>query len=125
MWSNGTQVTAQDVMFWLNMELAEPANYGAYTGFPKNVSDIKVVNPTTLTMTMDKPYSPTWFLYNELSQITPMPAAWDRTASGPSQLRHHGQRLRRRLQLPERAGQGPEHATRPRRSGASWTGPGG
>ena len=23
-------------------------------------------------------------MYNELSQITPMPAAWDRTASGPS-----------------------------------------
>src|SRR5260370_708939 len=35
-------------------------------------------------MTMNKPYSPTWFLYNDLSQITPMPAAWDRTASGPS-----------------------------------------
>ncbi|MFI5064121.1 MAG: ABC transporter substrate-binding protein [Streptosporangiales bacterium] len=84
MWSNGTPVTAQDVMFWLNMELAEPANYGAYTGFPKNVSDIKVVSPTTLTMTMDNSYSPTWFLYNDLSQVTPMPAAWDRTASGPS-----------------------------------------
>ncbi len=84
MWSNGTQVTATDVMFWLNMELAEPDNYGAYTGFPKNVSDIKVVSPTSLTMTMDKSYSSTWFLYNELSQVTPMPAAWDRTASGPS-----------------------------------------
>jgi peptide/nickel transport system substrate-binding protein len=35
-------------------------------------------------MVMDKGYSPTWFLYNELSQITPMPAVWDRTASGPS-----------------------------------------
>ena len=84
MWSNGTQVTAQDVMFWLNMELAEPDDYGAYTGFPKNVSNIKVVSPTTITMTMDQSYSPTWFLYNELSQVTPMPAAWDRTASGPS-----------------------------------------
>jgi len=84
MWSNGTQVTAQDVMFWLNMELAEPANYGAYTGFPTNVSDIKVVSPTTLTMVMNQPYSLTWFLYNDLSQVTPMPAAWDRTASGPS-----------------------------------------
>ena len=48
MWSNGTQVTAQDVMFWLNMELAEPANYGAYTGFPKNMTNIKVVSPTTM-----------------------------------------------------------------------------
>ncbi len=83
-WSNGTPVTAQNVVFWLNMELAEPGNYGAYTGFPANVKDIKAVSPTELTMTMDKAYSPTWFLYNDLSQVTPMPAAWDRTASGPS-----------------------------------------
>jgi peptide/nickel transport system substrate-binding protein len=33
---------------------------------------------------MDKAYNPTWFTSNELSQITPMPMAWDRTASGPS-----------------------------------------
>jgi peptide/nickel transport system substrate-binding protein len=84
MWSDGTQVTAQDVAFWLNMELAEPANFGGYTGFPTNVKDITAVSPTELTMVMDKAYSPTWFLYNELSQITPMPQAWDRTASGPS-----------------------------------------
>ncbi len=84
MWSNGTPVTAQDVMFWLNMELAVPADYGAYTGFPANVKDITVVSPTELTMVMDKSYNPTWFLYNQLSQITPMPAAWDRTASGSS-----------------------------------------
>jgi peptide/nickel transport system substrate-binding protein len=84
MWSDGTPVTAQNVMFWLNMETALPADYGAYTGFPADVSNIKVVSSTELTMTMDKAYSPTWFLYNDLSQITPMPAAWDRTAAGPS-----------------------------------------
>jgi peptide/nickel transport system substrate-binding protein len=84
MWSNGTPVTAQNVMFWLNMELAEPADYGAYTGFPANVKDITVVSPTELTMVMDKPYNPNWFIYNDLSQVSPMPDAWDRTASGPS-----------------------------------------
>src|SRR5215472_6015436 len=63
MWSNGTQVTAKNVMFWLN---------------------IKVVSPTSLQMTLKHPYSLTWFLYNDLSQVTPMPTAWDRTASGPS-----------------------------------------
>jgi peptide/nickel transport system substrate-binding protein len=84
MWSDGTQVTAQDVVFWLHMELAEPANFGGYTGFPTNVTDITAVSPTELTMVMDKPYNPTWFEYNELSQITPMPQAWDRTAAGPS-----------------------------------------
>ena len=84
MWSDGTQVTAQDVMFWLNMEKALPADYGAYTGFPANMSSIKVVSPTEIQMTMSKSYSPSWLQYNDLSQIVPMPAAWDRTASGPS-----------------------------------------
>jgi peptide/nickel transport system substrate-binding protein len=84
MWSNGTQVTAQDVMFWLNMELAEPADYGAYTGFPANMSNIHVVSPTEIQMTMSKAYSPAWVQYNDLSQVVPMPAAWDKTASGPS-----------------------------------------
>jgi peptide/nickel transport system substrate-binding protein len=84
MWSDGTQVTAQNVMFWLNMELAEPADYGAYTGFPANMTSIKVVSPTEIQMTMSKAYSPTWVLYNDLSQVVPMPTAWDKTASGPS-----------------------------------------
>ncbi len=85
MWSDGQPVTASNVMFWINMETAEPANYGGYTGFPASiVKDVKVVSPTELTMTMDKSYSHNWFLYNELAQIYPMPQAWDRTASGPS-----------------------------------------
>ena len=84
MWSAGTQVTAQDVMFWLNMEKALPADYGAYTGFPANMSSIKVVSPTEIQMTMSKAYSASWLQYNDLSQIVPMPTAWDRTASGPS-----------------------------------------
>jgi len=86
MWSDGQPVTAQNVMFWLNMLTAVGSlDWGAYTGFPNTVvSDIKVVSPTELTMTMDKAYSHNWFVYNELSQITPMPQAWDRTASGPS-----------------------------------------
>ena len=84
-WSNGQPVTASNVMFWINMETAEPSNYGGYTGFPASVvKNVKVVSPTELTMTMSKDYNHTWFTYNELSQITPMPKAWDRTASGPS-----------------------------------------
>jgi peptide/nickel transport system substrate-binding protein len=86
MWSNGTPVTAQDVMFWINMMKGVPSDWFDFTpgGFPANVSNIKAVSSTELTMTLNKAYSPTWFQYNELSQITPMPAAWDRTASGPS-----------------------------------------
>jgi peptide/nickel transport system substrate-binding protein len=72
------------VVFWLNMMLAVPQHYGGYSGFPANVTDIRAASPTTLTMTMDKAYSPDWFLYNDLSQVVPMPTAWDRTAQGPS-----------------------------------------
>jgi len=85
-WSDGTPVTSTDVMFWVNMLKAVGAtDYGAYTGFPSSfVKSIKVVSPTEIQMTTNKAYSHTWFLYNDLSQITPMPAAWDKTASGPS-----------------------------------------
>jgi peptide/nickel transport system substrate-binding protein len=86
-WSDGTPVTAQNVLFWINMlQAVAQTAWGAFVpgGFPTNVTNVKATSPTTLTMTMNKAYSPTWFTYNELSQITPMPKAWDRTASGPS-----------------------------------------
>ena len=86
-WSNGTPVSAQNVLFWIHMmQAVGSTDWGAYVpgGFPTNVSDVTATSPTTLTMTMDKAYNQTWFTSNELSQITPMPEAWDRTASGPS-----------------------------------------
>jgi peptide/nickel transport system substrate-binding protein len=85
-WSNGATLTSADVMFWINMLKAVGAtDWGAYTGFPDSfVSNIKVVSPTEIQMTTNKTYSHNWFLYNDLSQITPMPAAWDKTGSGPS-----------------------------------------
>jgi peptide/nickel transport system substrate-binding protein len=85
-WSNGSTLTSADVMFWVNMLKGVGAtDWGAYTGFPDAfVSSIKVVSPTEIQMTTNKTYSHTWFLYNDLSQITPMPAAWDKTSSGAS-----------------------------------------
>jgi peptide/nickel transport system substrate-binding protein len=86
-WSNGENVTAQDVMFWIHMmQAVGSADWGADVpgGFPGNVSDVTAVSPTELTMTMKQSFNHTWFTYNELSQITPMPKAWDRTADGAS-----------------------------------------
>ncbi len=86
-WSNGETVSAQDVVFWIHMlQAVGSSDWGAFVpgGFPTNVSNVKAVNATTVTMTMNKAYNPTWFTYNELSQITPMPQAWDVTASGAS-----------------------------------------
>jgi peptide/nickel transport system substrate-binding protein len=86
-WSNGTTVTAQNVVFWIHMmQAVASSDWGAFVpgGFPTNVSDVKATSATTLTMTMNKAHNQTWFTSNELSQITPMLEAWDRTASGPS-----------------------------------------
>ena len=88
-WSNGETVSAQDVVFWIHMMQAVGASdWGAYVpgGFPTNVRDVTAVSPTELTMTMAKNYNPTWFTSNELSQITPIPQAWD--MSGPGQRAH-------------------------------------
>jgi peptide/nickel transport system substrate-binding protein len=87
-WSNGQPVTAENVVFWINMEKAEETNpnleYGGYVPqtFPDNVTDWHATGPRTLVMTLRGTYSHPWFTDNELSQITPMPSAWDVTASG-------------------------------------------
>jgi len=86
-WSNGETVTADNVLFWIHMmQAVASSDWGAFVpgGFPTNVSNVRAVNATEVQMTMNKAYNPQWFTYNELSQITPMPEAWDRTASGPS-----------------------------------------
>jgi peptide/nickel transport system substrate-binding protein len=84
-WSNGQPITADNVLFWIHMmQAVGSTDWGAYVpgGFPTNVTNVKAVNATELQMTMNKAYNPTWFTDNELSQITPMPTAWDITSAG-------------------------------------------
>jgi peptide/nickel transport system substrate-binding protein len=83
-WSNGETVTAENVMFWMNMLHAEKANWAGYSAgaIPDDVKSIVINNPEQLTFTLTAPVNNYWFTYNELSQITPMPNAWDITAKG-------------------------------------------
>jgi peptide/nickel transport system substrate-binding protein len=90
-WSNGESVDAEDVVFWMNMMFAE-ANSSTNSwigttpdGLPGDVTNVKATGKYTVTMQITSPqYSETWFTNNELSQITPMPMAWDVTAAGKS-----------------------------------------
>jgi peptide/nickel transport system substrate-binding protein len=86
-WSDGTPVTARDVIFWQNLMKAEKDNWADYTpgDYPDNVASATAVNPTTVRFKLTKAYDTNWFTYNELSQITPLPQqAWDKkSASGP------------------------------------------
>ena len=83
-WSNGETVTAENVMFWMNMLHAEKANWAGYAPgtIPDDIKSISVDSPTQLTFTLTGPVNNYWFTYNELSQLTPMPNAWDITAKG-------------------------------------------
>ena len=74
-WSNGETVTAENVMFWMNMLHAEKANWAGYSAgaLPDDVKSIVINNPEQLTFTLTGPVNNYWFTYNELSQITPCP----------------------------------------------------
>ncbi len=77
---------ARDVEFWINMYKASPTkNFCGYVPgyFPDNLVSMTMPNgPTgsTIVLHLNKSYNPEWFLYNELSQIYPVPLSWDRTS---------------------------------------------
>ncbi len=84
-WSDGETVTSRDLVFWMNVLKADPATEwcGYVPGyFPDNVVSYTAPNPNTFVLHLNRAYNPEWFIYNELSQITPLPLAWDRTSLG-------------------------------------------
>jgi peptide/nickel transport system substrate-binding protein len=79
-WSNGEPVDARDVVFWMNMMNAAAQNYAFYSpkGLPADVTNVRAASKYVVTMDITTPtFSQSWFTNNELSQITPMPMAWD------------------------------------------------
>ncbi len=83
-WSNGETVDASDVIFWLNMMKAEPANYYGYVPglLPDNLASYSATDANTVVLHLKSAVSSIWFTYNQLAEITPMPAAWDVSAAG-------------------------------------------
>ncbi len=98
-WSNGRPITARDVIFWMNLlsavtdplaptvgsSTAPGPGWGAEVpgGFPQNVVSYSQTGQYSVTLHLNGSYNPTWFTYNELSQISPLPqASWDRLSSG-------------------------------------------
>lgn len=100
-WSDGQPVTARDVLFWLNMVSAvtdpnrvpigsnsEPGPaWGSAVpgGFPENIVKYSASGAYTVVLDLNASYNPTWYLYNELSQIVPVPQqTWDRLSATSS-----------------------------------------
>ena len=83
-WSDGEPVDASDVIFWLNMMKARPAGYYGYVSglLPDNLASYDAVGADTVVLHLKAAASSIWFTYNQLAEITPMPAAWDVTSVG-------------------------------------------
>jgi peptide/nickel transport system substrate-binding protein len=81
-WSNGEPVCADNVMFFVNMMAVKGSRFGSYSPgyFPDNLTSQEKIAADQVRFTFDRAYSKTWVLMNQLSLITPMPKAWDRTA---------------------------------------------
>ena len=85
-WSNGTPVTASDVIFAFDV-LKASAGKGApwaacglgIGNMPTEVKSITALNQHTVQITTLGPVNPTWFEFNAISQITPVPkSVWDK-----------------------------------------------
>ncbi|TQM85443.1 peptide/nickel transport system substrate-binding protein [Saccharothrix saharensis] len=85
-WSSGETLSADNVLFWVNLMKVKGSRYGEYVPgyFPDNLTDYGKVAEDEVFFTFDKVYSKHWVLYNQLSTITPLPKSWDRTAAGPA-----------------------------------------
>ncbi len=85
-WSNGETLCADNVLFWVNLMKVKGARYGEYVPgyFPDNLTSYGKLAEDTVYFTFDKVYSRRWVLMNQLSTITPLPKAWDRTDAGPA-----------------------------------------
>jgi peptide/nickel transport system substrate-binding protein len=88
-WSNGKPVTNRDVEFWLNLLKNEKGEYLGYSpgSIPDDIASMSfpASSPYQFSITFDKAYSQLWVLYDELSEIVPIPQdTWDKTsASSP------------------------------------------
>jgi peptide/nickel transport system substrate-binding protein len=83
-WNDGESVDASDVVFWLNMMRAQPAGYYGYVAgqLPDNLASYSAVGTDTVVLHLKTAVSSIWFTYDQLAEITPMPAAWDVTSAG-------------------------------------------
>jgi len=83
-WSDGEEVDAADLIFFLNMLEAEKANYAAYSPglLPDNIASYAATSSRQVTLHLTQAYSSIWYTYNQLATLYPIPLAWDVTEAG-------------------------------------------
>jgi peptide/nickel transport system substrate-binding protein len=74
-WSDGVPVTTADVAYTFKLIKALGATYAAYGagGMPGIVKSLNIISPTQFQVVLTHQVNPTWFIYNGLSQLQPLP----------------------------------------------------
>jgi peptide/nickel transport system substrate-binding protein len=83
-WSDGQPVTSRDVAFFYNLAKANKEDWQSYLPgqFPDDVASLTTPNSSTVVVQLVRPYSPTWFTDNQLSDWLALPQqAWDKTSA--------------------------------------------
>ncbi|MHB1809154.1 MAG: ABC transporter substrate-binding protein [Solirubrobacteraceae bacterium] len=97
-WSNGEPVTAEDVVFDLEMMKQavkeSPANLSEFSKgeFPETVESVEAPSAYTVVMKLTRTYNPSYFENNELGteKVFPLPAkAWNVASKGGPHLNWH------------------------------------
>lgn len=74
-WSNNDPVTADDVIFCIDIMRQYGEKYSNYGmgGIPYIIKRANAPNPQTLILTLSHPVNPIWFELNGISQLIPLP----------------------------------------------------
>ncbi|MCF2707258.1 peptide ABC transporter substrate-binding protein [Arcanobacterium haemolyticum] len=82
-WSDGVDITTRDIEFWWNLVTNNTDKWASYRkgSFPDNVTEFKIIDEHTFSLTTNEKLSPGWFVGNQLNKIVALPQhAWDRTS---------------------------------------------
>lgn len=92
-WSDGTPVTAQDLLFTIDEIKAalkeSPSNWSGYVPgfFPSDLVSATTNGTSTLVLNLTKPVNPTWFQEDIIGSVVPMPAqAWAKSSTSGKTL---------------------------------------
>jgi peptide/nickel transport system substrate-binding protein len=78
-WSDGVPVTASDAVYFFTLAKKLGSDWVGFGsgGLPTIVKSITVLSPTQFQIVTTHPVNPTWFIYNGIGQIQPLPEhAW-------------------------------------------------
>jgi len=80
-WSDGVPVTTADIAYTFKLMKELGSTYVGYGagGMPDIIKSFNIISPTQFQVVLTRRVNPTWYIYNGLGQLMPLPAhSWGR-----------------------------------------------